>query len=450
MFRFLASLVFQFKCTSCRVDIDASAADCDLCPHCCKTRNPLHCARGHARFCARPNCISPVAKEDCVKNCCAPCCVELVGRPWCPQHSDKTLCRQCVHAPLTCDRHLCKTCCQRNSLPCVAHGTVCRSQIHSCRAPPSTKCAARICASCPCHIPWCVEHGNPSLCHSCGRVSHTADCLWCLLCGKRQACRCKSHQLLCASHSYPQLQLCLATAMSGCDAHCCSAKCCTTVWCRVHGDPSLCHICGDEKADNRCVLACCAVCCKASMTRCVRHDAECRACGSQRGARCDIRCCGRCCKLAWCAAHGNPRVCHRCCRKDASAGCVGHLCVACCAGCRVHARPARRCRQCSRPVDSARDDGCQNNVCANCCDGPCQHHHGQRWFGSFICVCGNRWSSGFAYRGLWQQCRKCGAKSMPKSVDPLKKSEDRVGNKLPHDSARCQKCIQFGPCQLHQ
>ena len=66
-----------------------------------------------------------------------------------------------------------------------------------------------------------------------------------------------------------------------------------------------------------------------------------------------------------------------------------------------------------------------------------------RFFGYFECVCGNRWTSAYTWKGERQACRRCNTESAPKKMEKL---DGRVGmgNGKPHDSSRCSMCAQLG------
>ena len=106
---------------------------------------------------------------------------------------------------------------------------------------------------------------------------------------------------------------------------------------------------------------------------------------------------------------------------------------------------------CGRGLLSAcheRDQGCVRQMCADCCKqrtSDCNWHRDDRWFGTYRCECEHTWSSGFAYRGLTQQCRRCNAACYPAHV----RSHDhsKTDNRVPHDSARCERCRRFGACR---
>lgn len=77
-------------------------------------------------------------------------------------------------------------------------------------------------------------------------------------------------------------------------------------------------------------------------------------------------------------------------------------------------------------------------------------------FGEFYCLCGNTWSSGYAWiewdKGAkkwvenWQRCRRCNREIYPATLQPLKYTGGNASQK-PHDSANCEMCQKHGDCR---
>ena len=71
--------------------------------------------------------------------------------------------------------------------------------------------------------------------------------------------------------------------------------------------------------------------------------------------------------------------------------------------------------------------------------------HTCRYFGTFHCRCGNRWTSAYCWKGEKQACRGCNAESLPIKKEPLKSREGKAilggGH---HDTARCEMCRKLG------
>ena len=77
-------------------------------------------------------------------------------------------------------------------------------------------------------------------------------------------------------------------------------------------------------------------------------------------------------------------------------------------------------------------------------------------FGEFNCLCGNTWSSGYAWMewdnwakkwvNNWQKCRRCRKEVFPATLQPLKYTGGNASQK-PHDSANCEMCQKYGDCR---
>jgi hypothetical protein len=493
----------------CRAALPDSTA-CERCALCCKQhhRSPVFVppCSDHQNFCIVSNCITP-AQLTCRSRCCASHC----NVAWCAAHGDPTLCHQCSCRSLTagCRFCSCPLCCKKVAFArcsAAAHQGLCSSPLCE-QSAANSICS--LCDTC-CKTAWCASHGNPSLCRRCIVADFMTECtaFLCAACGNRTdatRCKCPTHKRLCAKAG------CTSDASAGCDAERCR-QCCTTAWCASHGDPSLCRRCCVDKAVKKCAHSFCDHCCKKrDDDSCPLHERECRKCRNRYAQRCDAHCCGACCSLLWCVVHGDPKLCHGCaprarltqrcsmfmCKGCCTyARCVAHkLCVACesvpratgcttskCGSCCVDAKCGHaRCRSCSslkhrgcrngqcdsccngcdvhvrrcmcrKRIDVERDSDCVGRLCADCCKQmptrDCPWHR-DKWFGNFRCKCGNTWASGYAYRGLTQQCRRCSKSCYPSQVRPHLHNTT-VDNRLPHDSERCERCRRFGSCRSQQ
>ena len=68
----------------------------------------------------------------------------------------------------------------------------------------------------------------------------------------------------------------------------------------------------------------------------------------------------------------------------------------------------------------------------------------KRKFGFFECKgCKNEWPSAYTWVGKYQECKNCGSKVYPHSVQPLKRGSGARFQK-PHHQARCEKCKELG------
>lgn len=69
----------------------------------------------------------------------------------------------------------------------------------------------------------------------------------------------------------------------------------------------------------------------------------------------------------------------------------------------------------------------------------------KRKFGNFKCECGNSWVSANAWEGMRQGCKKCGYKTLPHNLRPLKfNDDDDEGSKPPHIQHLCEMCKKLG------
>ena len=66
----------------------------------------------------------------------------------------------------------------------------------------------------------------------------------------------------------------------------------------------------------------------------------------------------------------------------------------------------------------------------------------RRMFGEFECSCGNTWSSGNAWEGMGQQCRDCKEMILPRTLQPLRRSEGSGGGA--HEQELCEMCQEIG------
>lgn len=69
--------------------------------------------------------------------------------------------------------------------------------------------------------------------------------------------------------------------------------------------------------------------------------------------------------------------------------------------------------------------------------------HTCRYFGTFECFCGNRWTSAYCWKGEKQACRSCEAESFPSKKRPLERGLGSGGSGM-HDSSRCGRCKSLG------
>eukprot|EP00933_Yihiella_yeosuensis_P025725 TRINITY_DN19959_c1_g1_i1.p1 TRINITY_DN19959_c1_g1~~TRINITY_DN19959_c1_g1_i1.p1 ORF type:complete len:453 (-),score=61.77 TRINITY_DN19959_c1_g1_i1:358-1668(-) len=69
--------------------------------------------------------------------------------------------------------------------------------------------------------------------------------------------------------------------------------------------------------------------------------------------------------------------------------------------------------------------------------------HCCRYFGTFSCACGHRWTSAYCWKGERQACRICELESLPIKKEQL---DGRPGSGTGggHDSSRCTKCLRLG------
>lgn len=75
--------------------------------------------------------------------------------------------------------------------------------------------------------------------------------------------------------------------------------------------------------------------------------------------------------------------------------------------------------------------------------------HVCRYFGTFHCGCGNRWTSAFTWKGEKQACRSCNKESLPVKKDQLDGRPSKSTTGGAHDSARCAMCRRLGyDCSL--
>ena len=67
-----------------------------------------------------------------------------------------------------------------------------------------------------------------------------------------------------------------------------------------------------------------------------------------------------------------------------------------------------------------------------------------RLFGKYLCKkCRKEWSSGHSWSNAWQQCNKCDSRIYPFYQRQLESSKKDDLKQRPHDSSRCQKCIEL-------
>ena len=75
---------------------------------------------------------------------------------------------------------------------------------------------------------------------------------------------------------------------------------------------------------------------------------------------------------------------------------------------------------------------------------PMQVSSSHRLFGKYLCKkCRKEWSSGHSWSNAWQQCKKCDSRIYPFYQRELESSKKDDLKQRPHDSSRCQKCIEL-------
>ena len=79
----------------------------------------------------------------------------------------------------------------------------------------------------------------------------------------------------------------------------------------------------------------------------------------------------------------------------------------------------------------------------------------QRYYGKFLCKCGNNWSSGCAWvewdyeskelKALGQECRlvHCRRNNYPSIIRPLRYTQQGT-SQMPHDITACEMCKKHG------
>lgn len=70
--------------------------------------------------------------------------------------------------------------------------------------------------------------------------------------------------------------------------------------------------------------------------------------------------------------------------------------------------------------------------------------HTCRYFGTFHCRCGNRWTSAYCWKGEKQACRVCNVESLPVKKEPLERRVGKTRRLGHHDTARCEMCRKLG------
>lgn len=80
------------------------------------------------------------------------------------------------------------------------------------------------------------------------------------------------------------------------------------------------------------------------------------------------------------------------------------------------------------------------------CLTPLQLESTHRVFGYFSCGnCRNSWTSAASWTNKWQKCKRCESKCYPYEQHELLISEGGHSSGLqPHDTERCEKCIELG------
>jgi hypothetical protein len=67
-----------------------------------------------------------------------------------------------------------------------------------------------------------------------------------------------------------------------------------------------------------------------------------------------------------------------------------------------------------------------------------------RYFGTFECSCGNRWTSAYTWKGAMQACKLFNVESLPVLKERLLTGGGRGIGGGPHDSAKCSRCRKLG------
>lgn len=67
-----------------------------------------------------------------------------------------------------------------------------------------------------------------------------------------------------------------------------------------------------------------------------------------------------------------------------------------------------------------------------------------RYFGTFQCSCGNRWTSAYTWKGAMQACKLFNVESLPVLKERLLTGGGRGIGGGPHDSAKCSRCRKLG------
>ena len=73
-----------------------------------------------------------------------------------------------------------------------------------------------------------------------------------------------------------------------------------------------------------------------------------------------------------------------------------------------------------------------------------------RVYGYFRCFsCKRDWQSAATYTNKWQKCQACEGKCYPYEQHVLETSQQQSDNLRPHDTGRCQRCIELGQLCLN-
>jgi hypothetical protein len=233
-----------------------------------------------------------------------------------------------------------------------------------------------------------------------------------------------------------------------CVNRCCKA-CCVSQQCLVHFGCLLQRKNCSSLKDSDCTQGACRNCC--TDQRCVHALCVFGDCRNKHNSRCEEWMCAKCCDNVFCTAHGSPHLCRRCQRVNFTAGCSREYCQACCKGSKRRECPTHKqiCRDCGNLVRDL-DVGCAFGCCVSCCKGRIDEPsdcslHSTRWFGSFVCDCGNKWNSAYAYKGWKQDCRSCQKKVYGKYF--VAHSGSGADLKKPHDAAGCEMCRSGRLCR---
>lgn len=76
---------------------------------------------------------------------------------------------------------------------------------------------------------------------------------------------------------------------------------------------------------------------------------------------------------------------------------------------------------------------------------PFQGAVAHRVYGYFCCFsCKRDWQSAATYTDKWQKCKTCNGECYPYEQHVLERSQEQSDNLRPHDTRRCQRCLELG------